>query len=430
MKNFMPLVVFSLFSLLSLWGCGLQTTQPSTPSTGSLHLFIRIKAPALAKASNVAATSWSNIIIQVTGSDMAAINDTVSVSVTHSVKTCTLSAIPSGSNRTVTVWSVNAATGDTIHTPASNSVTIGAGSTSLSVTLTPAKGSMYLSLFDLASDIDSVHAAFTASATTWQAGAKDVAGRVNINLDYIPHNTSGTLTIKAYNAAGVELPGYTYTRALTFLASADTTITPSWQTLFGSLQLDVAPAMPGVFFITGTMNSARMAVDSIEAGVCYISEIMASSNEEEFIELYNPTSSTVTYDTLYLGLSGRATWYLLEGVSIPADSFYVITADSASYTNTRISTLATSLSGAGGSLWLRAKDSTLIDVVTFPGETEDVNLGWPNISSSAATSMVLDSLPQAGVRYNNYGKNWSAAVTTYTGSDAGSKKGTPGTRGI
>lgn len=421
--------------LLLAFSCA-KKSHPTSGQTdvGSICVMLEVKPTnSMSKQSRCAATVWDRVIAKVSGSGMDDQKDSMSTGTGVSLDTLVVSGIYYGSNRSVTVWSVNSSTGDTIHAPVSQSgiVVNTAETTNVSVTLSPSKGSILLSFWDIETGIDTVVAVFTTGSGTFRDTCEVTSGRALLSLDYIPDGATGTLTIEAYKA-GSKITDYDYSKSLTFSATTDSTVAATWQAKFGSISLCITVEAPGGFLVAGAMDTAEAMrdMDSVEQGPIYFSEFLSTSNGEEFLEIHNPGTDSAKYDSLFLGINNNSTWYKLYDVKIPPDGFYVITVDDIAYKDTMITALASKIVGTGNSFWLRqATDSLLIDWVYFPGTSFDTQLAWPNVGTTTDSTLVLSALPDVGVRHNNYGKNWVTGQTAYTASDSETKYGTPGSAG-
>ncbi len=396
--------------------CGTIPSDPSS-TTGTVDVRVWInKPPKPALPSRE--TTWDRLVIQITSDDgMDTLRDTFALDMEKSFYSFFIENVSAGENRTVSAWTIDSE-GDTIHGIASTVIDIDpAQSVPVTMELHPIKGSLYAVLTGIPLVVDSVLFGFITSTGAWYIKDKK-ATKLDMTLDKIPFGSSGTLSIVGYNSAGDTVAswakeGFTFTNANATLEASFINV--------GKVNLSVTISIPGVTLIVGIMDTTNSLED--EKGGLLISEIMYSANDSEYIELYNP-KGTAFNDTIIIQIDNGP--YRFFNVSIQPDSFYVIGRDTLPWADTYHSTQsALNLSSTTGNwITLRAKDSTLMDLVVFqPGSN---NQGWPGFSGKK--SIVLDSLPD-DPEYNNYGATWLEAVS-YINQTTTLQQGTPGKSGI
>jgi hypothetical protein len=164
-----------------------------------------------------------------------------------------------------------------------------------------------------------------------------------------------------------------------------------------------------------------------EKGPLIITEIMYGANDSEYVEVYNTLSRDTVFDTLILDIDGSLRYF--ASVSCKAKGFFVFGRKSLPWVDAThsVSSALDLPSGGNATIMLRAKDLSIMDLVSFQGGTNKQE--WPGISGKK--SIVLDSLV-SDPTYNNFGKNWLPAQTAINqvdprySSPATSQCGTPG----
>ncbi|HEX2956831.1 MAG TPA: hypothetical protein VHO70_08360, partial [Chitinispirillaceae bacterium] len=234
-----PAVVISFFiiSSLLLYSCGKAPTTVENRDFGAIALKTQIDR-SLMKRTEVQATSFDSMIVEIDASDFTApVRKSIVLNRSSAASIDTISSIPSGSSRIVKVWTVNSS-GVVVHRDSilSHTVAIEPGvCTPLSVNLIPVAGSIYLQLGSLPTSIDSIEAVFLSdSGKTWKTKVKR-SSRVYISINNIPHLTSGVLTVTTFSSAGIQLQQST-TR-LTVNAIICETVSLSFTSSGGSLSM-------------------------------------------------------------------------------------------------------------------------------------------------------------------------------------------------
>lgn len=394
--------------------CTYTPVSVNTSGTGSVEVIVWINNPQ----TNSRETRWNRLVVQVFAKDMDTLRDTFSVDMQNSLNSFMMEKISAGENRSIEAWTLDSA-GDTIHGKAGTIKTIEPGQTTkVSFTLNPVKGSLYLQLTNFPASVDSVLFAFETTGRIWKAKQKK-ASKVYMNLDKIPYGSIGTLSIIGYSAARDTVTSW-IKQSFKF-ENANTTVQVSFVNV-GKIGMDVSIVIPGVTTIIGTMDTTDSLGD--EKGGLLISEIMYAADDSEYVEIYNPSSGIFT-DTIFLQKDNDSYRYFF--VTIPSHGFYVIgRRDSVAWFNAFPSskTALDLSSGSGNWITLRAKDSSIIDIVPFLSGTNAQ--GWPSFSGKK--SIVLDTLV-SDPEYNNYGKHWTPAKSLID-STKSLLYGTPGKVGV
>jgi len=405
-----------LASFCSTWFfCGTIPSDSENFSTGTVDLRIWINKPPKLE-SHFRETTWDHLIVQISAPDMATMLDTFDVTMEKSFYSFFIENVPAGENRLVESWTIDSE-GDIIHGRDSAVIDMEPTQTTpVTSEVHPIKGSLYVVLTGFPAEVDSVLFSFTTSDTAWSVKDKKTT-KLTLTIDKVPFGSTGTLSIVGYTVtkdtvASWIKEGFIFT-------TSNTTIEASFINV-GKIDLSVHITIPGVTIIIGIMNTTDSLED--EKGGLLISEVMYSANDSEYIELYNPTGSVFS-DTIIIQIDNGT--YRFFGITIQPNDFYVIGRDSLPWSDTFHPTQsALNLSSTTGNwITLRAKDSSLIDLVVFqPGSN---NQGWPKISGKK--SIVLDSLPN-DPEYNNYGRNWIPAES-YIDQAVTQQQGTPGESG-
>ena len=412
--------------------CGTNPARSSQRGSGQLQVWAHVPAQnGLSKCAKTTATTWDSLVVRITSSDMDTLQRSFPFASSDAYVNCTLSDVPAGKGRCIDVWTKNRG-GVLIHAGVRKKTDIASGEIILlDFSLTPKRGSIYVDISNIpvtrgADTIVRVFAAFRFNSQMVSDSA--VRGKsVFLSLDNIPDSASGIVDIWGIGSAMDTL--YRCSCPLTFLASRDTTFSIKATTVSTGVSLNLSVANPGVTVITTSLDTGKII--GPEHGPLIISEIMYAANDSEYIEVYNPLDKDSAFDTLILDIDG--TYRSFSPVTVPAHGFFVFGRKNLPWVNAvhPVSSALDLLSGGGNCLVLRAKDSTVMDWVTFLGAGN--TQGWPSVGS-AKKAIVLDSLCDDPT-YNNYGKHWVAATTAINLTDpknavpVTAQCGTPGFRG-
>ncbi|MBD3322440.1 MAG: hypothetical protein GF350_15165 [Chitinivibrionales bacterium] len=430
-----------------LFFCSKSPTDSEDSGTGTLQLSFRIKnynSPgynSLAKSGRIAETTWDSLKIAIEANDISPVVYSLEVDMYDGVVYQTLENVKAGENRTISAWTVDS-DGDTIHGAAELTVSFAPNDVvPVQFVLVPICGSIYIALKEFPSEVDSVCAAFTSeSGETWET-RDDKTSKLFMSLDKIPYGATGTMLIAGLDASGdtlaswkqdgFEFTGQNLTVEASFVDVAD-------------ISLDVSLGTPGVTLIQGMMSTTDSLDDEQTSAesLLIISELMftagsGTANSLDYIEIFNPTQSDINLDTLIVDITGSDE--IVTNVTISAESFYVVgnsaiplsdsleTPSGDSIVNPWNADTTVSMDLVSTTNWItlmrtEGQDTIIIDRVAY--ENSSNILGWPDLGSSAKTSVVLDSLP-ADAEYNNYGKNWNEAVSSFQ-FESETYCGTPG----
>lgn len=373
--------------------------------------------------SKTAATTWDSLMILVIYSEGDTLKRSLRITPEDRLVTEVISQVPTGEDIMVQVYTLNSSNRTRVHSDSALIPELLKNETkNLSFTLRPDMSSISLSLYDLDSEIDSVHAVFKTSDTAYQNGTTSVSGRAVFSIDYILSGTSGYITLTAYNDSGDTLDSYTKEslEPLTINSLSDSTIYEMWGNFNGDITVEAEIQSPGEVLVTGLMDKDNTLLQDTSEEECglYISEIQAQ-NSHEFIEIYNSGAYIDSaIDTLYLHISSGSLYTLTD---IVIDSFYVVSGETAVFSDTVIPGIVTEIVSTGNAISLYSKDYKLLDRVYFhDGE-------WPVQSNR---SIVLDTLVETAEIYNNYYYNWGRAESVYIDTEEETLYGTPGRSGI
>lgn len=408
--------ICSVFIALVLYSCGTIPSDADNSGNGSVNILVWVNKPAV-DIPKTRETTWSKLVTRVSAPDLAAMLDTFDMVTGQSFYSFTINDVSAGDNRLVEAWTIDDED-DVIHGVGSKTVSVEPAKVTQAVLeLHPIKGSIYIVLTDIPTSIDSVVFAFVTDDITWEVKSKR-ASKLNMSLDKIPFDTTGTLSIDGYTIAGDTLASWMLEN-FTF-TKTNTSINASFISV-GKIQLQVTIYIPGVTIIYGIMDTTSEIGD--EQGGLLITEVMYSANDSEYVEIYNPTD--IAYNDTIILQKDNGTFRFFN-VSIAPKGFYVIGRRNLPWANNFHSTVsALDLASTGNWITLRAKDSSLIDLAAFQGGSNDQE--WPNFSTSVRASIVLDSLP-TDPEYNNFGRNWNQAQSSIDISVT-QQKGTPGAPG-
>lgn len=400
-----------------LMNCGKQPLAPENNETGAIELRALITKQALPKTKESTQTTFDSVIVEIRSADAGLQHFSIPLSNANPVVIDTLRNVPVGNNRSVTVWTVNNE-GAKIHTDSvtSHLVHINSSSiTTINATLLPAAGSIYIQIGSVPTDVEIVRASFiSTNGTIWSDTARRTP-KVNLSLDNIPHETSGRLCV-----AGMTLQGDTLYKSqsdMVFNARQSGYVNLAFQASPGQLGLHLNINLPEVTLFTGLMGSTSL--DTSESGDIIITEIMYTANDSEYIEIYNPSTTILVFDTLMVELDGNRR--VLSNVTLSPLSYYVIGRRVLPWVNSAFSTETFfDLTANGNWIKLRNSRGAVLDEVLFTGGSN--TLEWPNVSGKR--SIILDTTAY-DVHLNNLGRSWHGATSFINGSEA--QSGTPGT---
>jgi hypothetical protein len=237
-----------------------------------------------------------------------------------------------------------------------------------------------------------------------------------LTLEKIPHNTHGLLLVAAVNSTGDTL--YSASNELTFNACAMENIVLNFTSAPGTLSFDMGVVLPGITSASGSISEPDTGVK--ESGELLITEIMYTANDSEYIEVYNPGESDLTFDTIIVEID--TTDRRFTGVTVAAHQTFVFGRKPLPWTDaSHAIASALDLSGSGNWITLRAKNGTIMDRVIFTGGSNTQE--WPNVTGKR--SIVLDGAIN-DAKLNNFGRNWKAASELIDGTTA--QYGTPRVR--
>lgn len=418
-----------LVLMVGLMQCGTNPGKatllsPDLEMAGSVRITSAIirtaSAPKLAKSLK---TTWNLLFSEITAPDIDTLRDSIQVSDTSVVYSFSFPSVKAGNGRKISVWTMNGANRCIIHSAPSKTIDIPEGRTAYaSFTLKPVQGSIYFTFSSIDPRIDTISTFFMSAAETLQAKGPNIAGnRILLSLDYIPDNSYGTVAAFGIDYAVVPPETlFSWQKSYLFRADCDSTLTAAFSSKPGTVGMDIALLIPGVTLVQGYMNS-NPPLDTVQAGPLYISEIMYSADDSEYIEIHNPTTADIILDTLILEVNEILRKF--PAVHIPANGFYVIGRQALPFANAWHPTKsALDLASTWEFIALRNNDGTLMDCVSFTGSANAMD--WPVAGSSSKIAMVLNSL--SGPLSNDLGKNWTLALTPIPSTGL---KGTPGTAG-
>jgi hypothetical protein len=396
----------------------MPSQEANNGKTGALEIHSLVLASGQVSGLPKLATTCDSLIVEISGTDIGTLRFSKTFDVSQPVHSDTISRIPSGLNRQVTVYTVDKA-GSLIHTDtvSHRALRIDANSsTQLTVVLMPARGSIYLQLENIPTTVDSIFASFTSdNKTVWEVKSKR-STKLYLSIDKIPHNTHGILFVAAEDTLKDTL--YSASRELTFNAVTMQNISLTFTATPGQITLSMTVVLPGVTSATGNIAAPESLV--VENGDLIITEIMYAANDSEYIEAYNPGGTDLTFDSLYIDIDG--TYRLFTNITVLSKQAFVFGRHLLSWTDAAHSVAsALDLSSSGNWVSLRKKNGAILDRVIFTGGSN--TLEWPNVPGKQA--IVLDP----GVndaQLNNFGRNWHTATTLISGT--ANQYGTPKNR--
>ena len=400
--------------MLSVISCGKVSGPPGQLKTGELEVQVQVKS-TLGKKLERLRTVFDSLIIEVEADDLQPMRFSRAIGSDQALIIDTLSRIPAGSGREIRVSTINT-NGETVHVDSFGVRTVRIDpnfTTLMQVVLVPVRGSIYLQIAGVPTDIDSMGAVFTSgNGQAWKVTVVR-STKVYLSIDDIPDRTAGTLSVAGFTTAGDTL--YRATTDLQVNARTTNSVQLSFEATPGGLALSGALELPGSVTVSAAMNGTT--VTESERGDLIITEIMYAANDSEYVEVYNPSSGEVSFDSLYLEIDG--TKRLFAGVTVPAKGFYVFGRKILPWVDAAHATAsALDLSGSGNWITVLTKDMTVLDQVIYAGGTN--SLEWPRVSGKKSICLRSDL---CSAEANNFGRNWFVATETIEG--APSQSGTP-----
>lgn len=399
--------------LLSLSSCGtLPTAINNESGAGSLSMQLWV-GNSLAKSSKMNETTWDSLIISISAVDMSPVIHAFPVNPLQVAILDTITGIPEGNNRLVEAWT-STKEGQRIHSGTSMISHISAGETvPVAIQLNPVRGSIYIDLAQVPSNVDSVFAAFIFGSDSLVASGKR-SSIMSLSIDNIPDGTQGILVIRGKDVAGQIL--YEDSLEFTFYTMKNSSMQAQFLAKPAGLVMEIAIQVPGVTVVSGEMSTPLL--NGVENGGLIISEIMYySEGDSDYIEIHNPALTDFYADTLMVEIintSGTTTARLID-VSIPADGYYVI-GDADAPVEWVDMIISMDLTTTSRWIILKSKDGMTMDWVVYLNNDQ----GWPKGVKSY--SIELDKSVTDPVN-NNYGMNWRQSQTAIAGTDC---FGTPG----
>jgi len=224
---------------------------------------------------NAQETKPTKLVVQITGTGFETIKVEHPVDFARPLVVDTVTKIPVGNNRRVSIWAVDK-NGVTTHidTLESRKADIGAGTAApVYATLIPATGSIYLLFTGLSTSVDSVRATFTKTDRTLVAKSHvKRASKTYMSLDNIPHNTTGLLRVEI--VAATEEVLYVTSKELTFNARGNSNIDLRFMTPDGTVR--------------------RFAAVEIAAK----GYLVIGRQPSEYVDIYPPTTSGLPITTI------------------------------------------------------------------------------------------------------------------------------------
>ena len=426
-----PLVVFAILA-----GCGKNPANSPNSETGTVIVRARTREPGSFKRLRAAETTWDSLIVRIYADDMDTARHSFPVALSG-ILTQTIEHVPAGDDRTIEAWTVDTA-GDTIHGKDSEVRGFLPNETiTVNLILDPIKGSIVIDLIDAPTTVDSVYAAFIVDGgATYSTKIKE-STKMFMSIDKIPYDAVGTLYIAGIDEDDGDTVGTAWKKEDYQFTAQNATVEASFINV-GTVGLEVTFGTPKVTVVRGIMDSTDSLDDEQTTldSLLIVSEIMftagsGTGSSLDYVEIFNPSPASVMLDTLVLDVSGSRKY--VADVNIGQGDYFVVgnkATASAGWIDSGWVDDTCSLDLYSTTNWItllrtREEADTLIDWVAY--ENDDNIQGWPDLSASAKTSIVLDSVP-ADAEYNNYGKNWREAVTEFT-YDGATYKGTPGAAG-
>lgn len=388
----------------SILNCGKAPSEPDLNKYGAIELRVQFNE-ALQKKSALAATSFDSLVMEISASDMDTLRWSRKVQQQLVLKD-TCKGIPAGSKRSIKIFTIDK-NGSKIHIDSIKNRTVKIDQNTLTVInakMIPAAGSIYLQLGNVPSNVKYVYVSFVSSGgKIWE---KQVSRSVKmfVSLDNIQDNTKGILSLLAVSTAGDTV--YSAKSELTFDARESSKIALNFDEKPGRIAMNLDLEKNGTSYIS--IDMSRPGVQN-ERGDFFITEILYNSpDSEEYIELYNPSSSELYYDLLIIYIDNSKK--IITDILIPPKDYYVLSRKEFSWTDKVVSFL--DLSNSSNLISFNDKDSTIIDQVILSGESNSTE--WPVSGSNKA--IALDTLFYSADK-NNFGRNWAVVGKNIPGND-------------
>ena len=397
-----PAVVIPL--ALALFCGGGQNNPAAAEENGILEIRARVVSKALAKSGAASETVADSLVVEISAVDMKTMIIKRKLDLSRPSVSDTLTKIPPGKNRSVTIWVVDKK-GEKTHIDSLVSRTVNIEEqkvTPVYATLIPAAGSIYLQFINLPSNCSVVYARFVSyDEKVIVENSVNKATRTFLSLDNIPHDADGILTVILKGATG-DTVKIAVVNDMTFNARSDSAIDLEFNETGGRMAVDVAVYVPGV--TVGSYNYSKSSESSVnETGELIITEIMWSAVNDNYIELYNPAND-VFFDMLTTDIDGTKRYF--DSVTIAPKGYVVIGRQNLPYVDIFTPTTGGLPITSTGN-WItvrRGKDGPVIDRVICAGGNSAT--GWPPVSGKRSIELARDKYSATD---NNYGKNWSAA---------------------
>ncbi len=364
-------------------------------------------------------TTWDSLIVRITATDIDTIMHSFKFTSLDQYISISCDDIPAGEKRKVEVYT-KSRSNCLIHLSTAQTVDISAAEKKiLDFSLVPIKGSIYIDISAIPTNVKRICADFDTFSTCENRSAK-----LNLSIDDVPDKTADTLNIIGTDSVGTVI--YRSSVWLAFSVLRDTTLSSNFSRISTSAGVTVTVQAPGVTLIQGPMANATPVM--YESGALIVSEIMYNANDSEYVEVYNPTGHSFN-DSLFIEIDGTSR--TLGIVSVPSHGFFVIGRRSLPWADTYpAASGALDLSSSGNWICLRSKavSDSVLDWLAFCGNSNSQD--WPNLGT-AKKSIVLDSLPY-DAQYNNLGRNWVCAQTSIGSLFSGiatAQMGTPKSKG-
>ncbi len=375
--------------------CSKSPLPVSTELAGAIEVRGQMLA-SLYKNSSVCKTAPDSLVLEVRGADMDPLRLTKKIDLLRPAFIDTFNQIPAGSSRLISLFAVDQKGVIThIDTTTERVVQIASGSpTTVNATLIPAAGSIYIQLFSLPTQTDSVFASFLSyDGEHFYEVHADKLPKMFLSINNIPHLTSGILTVALIEASGDTL--YVAQKNLVFDARAINSVNLEFTTTGGQLIVDYEIVPSGVTLASYNFGSGSS--EKGESGALLITEIMHAADKYEYIEIFNPGSIHVLRDTLLLDING--TLFKLRNINIAPKDYYV----AGRYQNAAFDTVVADLDFVSTGNWIaiKEKDGSIIDQVIFTGSSN--SLEWPVPSGKRALEL---NRTLYSVTANNLGRNW------------------------